>query len=306
MAPHRRLTWRTLLIGIIAIAALAGAAFWVLAFARVGALHGDRYHVTLLTDDANRVIQGTEVWLEGQKVGLVADVRLRPVSTDSAHRIAIDLELLSEYQPQIRADSHAQLRHAGSPIGAPVVMLTVGTAAAPVLADGDTLIASPTASRQQLMDELADASRNVPHLAANVDAILHDLDRTAAQMHALPAAHTTGIGTLARHAMARISTFGRRRASRDRASRPRSITDSSAHLHVTATRLASDVRRMRTTAASGHGTIGRLQRDTSLGVTLGDVGRQLSRIGWLLDESRGSAGRFLHDSAIAHQLHRNR
>ncbi|HEX6966940.1 MAG TPA: MlaD family protein [Gemmatimonadaceae bacterium] len=308
MAPPRHRTWRTLLVGIVAIGALAAAALWVLVFARVDALHGDRYHLTLLAGGAGQVIQGTEVWLAGQQVGRVADVRLRPVSTDPAHRLAIDLELLREYQPQIRANSHAALRHAGSPIGASVIMLTVGTARAPMLADGDTLLASPKTSRQQLVDELEDASQQVPHLVANVHAILHAAHRTVDQRAGIPSPRSTtaGLGALARRVTRRIASFDRRTTSHAASGTPRPTAAPPAGMRTTAEHLASDYRAAATAAAAAHGTIDRLQHDTALGVTLRDLGRRLSSVGSLLGTSRGSAGRFVHDSALAQQLHRNR
>jgi hypothetical protein len=189
MAPRRILAWRTLTVGLVAIATLVGAALWVLLVARVGALHGDSYHLYVLAGDARGIITGTEVWLEGQKVGLVSGVRVRPISADTARRVAIEVEVLREYQPQIRGNSRAQLRHAGSPIGAPVIYLTAGTPAAPVLEDGDSIAITPHLDADELKADLAAASAEVPGIIYNVRAIRRGVRRMTARIRTDTALH---------------------------------------------------------------------------------------------------------------------
>ncbi|HET7564803.1 MAG TPA: hypothetical protein VFJ96_07395, partial [Gemmatimonadaceae bacterium] len=134
------------------------------------------------------------------------------------------------------------------------------------------------------------------------------LHRTSDIVDALPQAKTAGLSALTRRAAKRIATFDRRRAPDDARgrSRPVDANGRSDGVRARAEHLALDLRAVATTATSTRGTLSALQHDTALDVTLRDVSRQLAVIGSLLGRSRGSAGRFLNDSAIAHTLHGNR
>ncbi len=92
----RTLDWGELKTGTIAFAVVAAIAIFILFFARVGALHGDKSNIYVLTQDAEGVLEGTEVWLSGQKVGLVKDLHFRPPSTDTLQRLTIHTEILSD------------------------------------------------------------------------------------------------------------------------------------------------------------------------------------------------------------------
>jgi len=66
--------WRKLTGGIVALVAIIGGALAIIAFARVGSLRGDTYTAYIVADQANGIFKGTEVWLQGQKVGVVKGV----------------------------------------------------------------------------------------------------------------------------------------------------------------------------------------------------------------------------------------
>src|SRR5881275_1789276 len=114
--PHQ-LHWRELTGGIIAAAAIALLILVVLVFARVGALHGKKVTLYVVTDEAPGVLAGTEVWLAGEKEGVVKDVTFRPVTVDTLERILIITEVLEEALPSVRRDSYAQIRPGGRMIG---------------------------------------------------------------------------------------------------------------------------------------------------------------------------------------------
>src|SRR6267143_118008 len=125
----RNLHWSELTGGIIATAVIIGLVVVIFRFARVGALHGKKVTLYVLTDDATGVLSGTEVWLGGKKEGLVKDVTFRPPSPDTLERLVIKAEILEEGLPNVRRDSHARIRPANGMIGATVVYITPGTAA---------------------------------------------------------------------------------------------------------------------------------------------------------------------------------
>ena len=135
----RHLAWRDLKTGVIAFAVIVGLALSILLFARVGALHGDTTSLYVVTDDAPGVLSGTEVWLSGQKVGLVRDIHFRPVTTDTSQRLAIHLQVLTKHMHYLRRDAWADIRPGGNLIGSPVVWISSGTSNARALQEGDTL-----------------------------------------------------------------------------------------------------------------------------------------------------------------------
>ncbi len=73
-----RLRWRQLSIGIIASCAILGAALFILVYGRVGAMRGNKFRLYVATDAARGVTRGSEVWLDGQMVGLVKRHRVSP------------------------------------------------------------------------------------------------------------------------------------------------------------------------------------------------------------------------------------
>src|SRR5678815_363353 len=142
----RALAWRDLKVGTIALVAMVGLALSILFFARVGALHGDTTDIYVVTDDAPGVLAGTEVWLSGQKVGLVKDIHFRSVTTDTLERLAIHLQILSDQMHYIRKDAWADIRPGGNLIGSPVVFISSGTSNVAALNEGDTLMEISTLS----------------------------------------------------------------------------------------------------------------------------------------------------------------
>ena len=151
----RDLQWRDLKTGIIAFAAIVGGALSILLFAKVGALHGDTTDIYVVTDDAPGVLEGTEVWLSGQKVGLVRDIHFRPVSTDTTERLAIHLEILADRMQYIRKDSWADIRPGGNLIGSPVVWISSGSSKVAALSPGDTLLEISTGMMQPVGDRMS-------------------------------------------------------------------------------------------------------------------------------------------------------
>jgi ABC-type transport system involved in resistance to organic solvents, periplasmic component len=135
----REHSWNELKIGIIAGAIVVGVVASILLFARVGALHGDRSQLVILTDHAPGVLPGTEVWVAGEKVGLVKNISFRPVSNDTSRRVAIRADILTKFMPQIRKSAHADIRPGGNLIGSPVVYISSGTPASPEAKSGDTI-----------------------------------------------------------------------------------------------------------------------------------------------------------------------
>jgi phospholipid/cholesterol/gamma-HCH transport system substrate-binding protein len=281
---------------------VAGAVIAVLVFARVGALRGETIRLYAPTSTARGVIKGTEVWLAGQKVGLVDGVRFRPVSTDTAERLVLVLDVLAEAAPQLRRDSYAQIRSGGTLIGAPVVFVTAGSVESPLLDDGDTLATRPQNDVEGITAHLADAAKDFGPLLADVRQILAQLDSARGTAGAILgsfgdnsgdrplAVLQARAGRLTRSVTAGEGTIGlamRHSDLRARVGHAVAQTDS-----------------IRALLASRETSIGRFRRDSTLARTLTEVRDELSITRSLVAESRGTAGRVVNDSALVNQLSR--
>src|SRR6476620_7867963 len=133
----RTYRWSELTVGLISAAAIIAFVLGILIFARVGALHGEKSSLVVLTDHAPGVLPGTEVWLAGEKIGQVDNIAFRPASTDTSLRLAINTNILTKYMPQVRKNAHADIRPGGNLIGSPVVYISSGTTDAPPAKSGD-------------------------------------------------------------------------------------------------------------------------------------------------------------------------
>src|SRR5436305_14250618 len=140
--PHK-LHWRELTGGIIAVIAIALLTIVILLFARVGALHGKKVTLYVVTDGAPGILAGTEVWLAGEREGVVKDISFRPTTAPANERLLIKTEFLASALPSVRKDSYAQIRPGGSMIGTPIIYIAPGTASAAPLRDGDTVHTRP-------------------------------------------------------------------------------------------------------------------------------------------------------------------
>lgn len=175
----RRLEWRDLKIGAIGLTIIVAGALGVLLFARVGALHGDTTNIYVVTDEAPGVLNGTEVWLSGEKVGLVRDVHFRSVNTDTLQRLAIHLEILSDRMPFIRKDAYADIRPGGNLIGSPVVWISSGTSKARPLQENDTLAEISTGKMRPVGDRVAALGSRLNSLADSGGKVLRLLQSQA-------------------------------------------------------------------------------------------------------------------------------
>ena len=98
----RATSWRDLWLGPLALLVVVVGGGAVLRFARVGALHGETVPLYAATPHARGLLPGSEVWLDGQKVGVVRGVGFRPSYADTVAPVLLSLEVLSEALPLIR------------------------------------------------------------------------------------------------------------------------------------------------------------------------------------------------------------
>ncbi|MDQ2888981.1 MAG: MlaD family protein [Gemmatimonadota bacterium] len=249
--------WHQLKIGIVVFIGIVASVAAVMLFARVGALHGDTTRLYMVTDMAAGVLNGTEVRLAGQKVGLVRSVALRPPASDTSERVLIAMDILNPYLKYIRRNSDVQIAPGGQLIGSPVIYITPGTLKAEALDDGDTLRAR---AQMEARSGIADASSlgdSVTGIVATARTIRSQFDTTLQDVSSL-ASLSRKQAEAVRGALGNLSN----RARSSRGTLAEIMRDTS-RLRAESARLSSLADSIHA-ASSGGGEIGRFRRDSTL------------------------------------------
>ena len=296
----RRPRWKDLHVGLIATAGIVAVALLILVFGRVGVLHGRKFTLYVTTDAARGVIRGTDVWLDGQRVGVVTGVAFQPPSAAPSERLVISLSVLESERSRIRKDSKIQVRSGGTIIGDQVVNVNSGSATVPVVADGDTIHAREQADLEGVASDAALASRELPGILENV--------------HLLAAQLRTAEGTLGALGL----EVGGQEVSTIRAKTERLMTQlTGSHGSVgLAVKGRSDVRgraahamaqmdSIRRLLTSNNHSFGRFRRDSTLITEIGRVRTELAVVERLAADSNGTIGRIRTDSVIVRNIHRD-
>jgi len=289
----RRASWRELTVGLIALALLACVGLGVLLFARIVQLHGDTFRLYALTGEARGVIRGSEVWLAGQKVGVVKDVAFMPPTAPASSRILIGMEVLSTAQQGIRRNSTAQVRAGGTLIGAPVVYLTIGTSTAPVVSSGDTIRALPQSDMETVSSEFAIASREFPAILDNIKLLNKQLHSVQGTLGAFGIEHG---GVQFARAQARL---GQLSAAMQQPNGTIGLAMSSRTLLVARAHQAmARADSVRALLNSDSSSLGRFRRDSSMLHTVSDIRSELDIVQARMTSKSGTLGRARSDSAL--------
>jgi hypothetical protein len=147
------------------------AAGGVLAFGRIGALHGPTVRLYVATNEARGVIQGTDVWFAGVMVGKVRGTKLLPYTVDTARRVLVELDVKRHDANRIRRDSRAQIRPGSSQLGSPVVFFSGGTPESPPVQSGDTIISDPESALDATRAKFADFEQQIPEIRSDIDTL---------------------------------------------------------------------------------------------------------------------------------------
>jgi ABC-type transporter Mla subunit MlaD len=294
----RRLRWRNLIPGLLALAGVATIVVVTLMYARIGALRGDSYHLFAFTNEARGILENSDVWLAGQRVGVVDDIEFRPVATDTLKRIRLKLRILEQHQDLIRGDSYAQIRSGGRLLGEPVVYITMGTDRFPALESGSVVDSREQADAENVASEIALASRDFPEIAQNAKRLLQHARELAEQLDA-SGSDEPGVAfrVVSRRAQRLATTVN------DTGSFGLLMADSvalTARLTRIMARTDSLGERLRETGT----TLSRFSSDSSLGREIADLRNELSIVRALITDARGSAGRLIFDGAVPLQLER--
>jgi ABC-type transporter Mla subunit MlaD len=294
----RRLHWSELTGGVIAAVVIAGLVVITLLFARVGALHGRKITLYVVTDDATGVLPGTEVWLGGKKEGVVKNVAFRPPSTDTLERVILTTDFLREALSNLRRDSYAQIKPGGSLIGAPIVYISLGTSDSRQLRDGDTIRTRPSGAIANLAQDIGTIQPEVAALASEVK-----------KLNAKAASPSGSVGSFRAHGIQAMPELNARMSQLSAKAMNANGTialASRGNLMERASRAMSGADSIHTLMSSSRSSLGRFRRDSTLMTKASGVMAELDSLSMLLSDPMGSIGGSHSDSALTRGLARSR
>jgi hypothetical protein len=296
----RQSRWKDLGIGIVAVCGIIAAAFVILVYGRVGVLHGRKFTLHVTTDAARGVIRGTDVWLDGQKIGVVTGVAFQPPSAPPKERLVMSLSVLERERSRIRTDSRIQVRSGGNIIGDRVVSLTSGSATAPAVSDGDTIRAREQADVEGVTSDAAIAAREIPGILENVKVLAAQIRTAEGTLGAL-GLETGGKELLRIRAKSELLI----NQLSDSMGSIRLALDGQTALKARAAQSMARVDSIRRLLGSDAHSFGRFRRDSTLVVEIGRVRDELAVVQQLAASPNGTIGRARSDSIIMRNVRRD-
>jgi hypothetical protein len=294
----RRTRWTELSIGLVATAAIIAASLVILVWGRVGVLHGDKFTLFVLTDAARGVIRGTEVWLDGQKVGVVKGVQFQSPAAPPKERLLLTLSLLESARSHVRHDSRVQIRSGGSIIGDRVVYLSSGTLAQAAIGDRDTVYAREQADVEGMTSDAALAAGELPGILENVKLLGAQLQTAKGTLGALGVQDSRVSPALLQERAGRL--MGRFSNSHGTVSLALNGREA---LSQRASMAMARVDSIRTLVTSNEHSLGRFRRDSTLVTEIGLIRNELAEVQRLAASPNGTIGRARSDSVIIRNIH---
>jgi len=294
--PPRTLRWRNLIPGGVMFGVLLVASGATLKFARIGALHGSTIHYFASFPSARDVMGGTEVWINGAKVGRVKRVSFAPPSADTSNRVVVEFEVLEKFREQIRENSTAQLRTGAQLMGPMVLYLTAGSNDARIVPERDTIRGTAGADVQNLTQSFGEVAHEFPALMSDVKVLTSSLASARGTIGALttldaPKRFETLLGNATRLTDRATSGTGTLALAVQRG-------ELIARAQAASARFDS----LRTLLASDRTSFGRFRRDSTLLWTAAELRDELSITSKLLAQQSGTLARFSQDSIIAVEM----
>ena len=289
------LAWRDLIPGAAVLGVIAISTGATLKYAQIGQLRGDTVRFYTAFPDARNVMGGTEVWINGRKVGRVESVRFAPLDADTSRRVVIELEVLAKYRDQVRENSSARLATGARVMGATVVYVSAGTSDARKLAAGDTIPGMSGGDFQTLASGFGVASKQFPEIVANVKVLSSSLRSTRGTLGAFT---TLDAPKRFEALVANASRFGARATSADGSL---GLLTGRAVVVQRAKAATAQADSLRALLVSDRTSFGRFRRDSTVLTTVTAVRDELSITRALIAAQTGTLARVGQDSIIAVQ-----
>lgn len=292
MAPST--SWRNLVPGLIAVVLLASLVVGVVMFAGIGRMRGDTMRLYVLTDQARGVMSGTEVWIAGQKIGVVDGVTFRAPTDDSLGRVVVAIRVRSRDGYQIRRDSRAQVRSGANIIGPVVVYLSTGSPTSPAIQEGDTIRARAQSDLEVAGTKLRAASEQLGPIMTDARTVLANVRSPNGTAGAFL---TEGVGTGVGRLRAQVSRLRARLGNSGGAGR--------AGMQTVVERARMAMARadsIRALVASTNTSFGRFRRDSSLARDVAAIRDELTGLREQLAAPDGTLARASSDSALTRSV----
>lgn len=293
----RETHWSDLKIGIFGAAGVAVLALLILLFARVGSLPGKKATLYVVAGDATGVLKGTPIWLAGQQIGVVTELRFEPVSVDTSRRILIVTSVVAKRLPLIRRDSKAEIKPGTSMIGIPVVFLNAGSSKSPAVREGDTLYVAPATKMAKLGDSVTAVIAEVSGLSKEVRKLVTNVNSTRGSLGAM---RKGGLAPMA-DVQGRMSALATR-ASSGNGSLAQAMRG---NLGARISSALAGVDSIKTLVASDRGSLGRFRRDSTLPRTIAGMMTKIDSLMGLLSDPVGAIAKAHTDSALVRALARS-
>lgn len=292
----RELRWSELKVGILSMVGIVTIILSIMIFARVGALHGDTATLYVVVDNAVGVLQGTEVWLSGQKIGLVKNVKFRSTATDTTERLAIETEILADRLEYVRRNAYVDIRPGGNLIGSPVVYIRSASSAQPPVASGDTLFSREKTSLDNVG---AQVDMLISQLSALTDTGNKILAEARSPISAIGAFRARGIPELSNAGAIASATMNKARTGSGTAG-----LVLRGDLGARFARISAQKDSVIMLVQSGNGNVGRFRRDSTLFRTVAGVRADVDSLRALMSNTSGTAARARSDSSLTREIAR--
>ena len=297
----RRASWTELRFGILATVSVLAVAVSILVFGRVGQLHGKKLTIYVTSDAARGLVHGSEVWLDGQRVGSVTGVDFRSPATGPKGRLVIALRVLDETRLHIRRNSKVQVRAGTSLIGDQVVYLSSGTLDQPAVVEGDTLRATEQTDMEGVTSEAALAAKEFPGIIENVKLLSAQLKSTEGTLGALGADDgTMSLQPIRARARRLFANIGESQGTLEL------VVHNSGEWRAAAVAALAAADSIRALATSNGHSLGRFRRDSTLALDVAHARSALVKLQQLAASPDGTFGRVRADSAIVLAVGRGR
>ena len=170
------LSWRGLIPGLLIVTILVATALLILVRVGLGNIPGKKFTIYALTDEARGILRGSDIWLAGQRVGFVSDVKFLPAVSATTQpnesRILMQLAILSQYQNLIGRNSRAQVRTGTRILGNPVLHVSLGTIDQPTIVAGDTIYTLPQFDPDEMAANLEAVMALFPQMKRDLTLVL--------------------------------------------------------------------------------------------------------------------------------------
>ena len=289
------LAWRDLIPGAAVLGVIVISTGATLKYAQIGRLRGDTVRFYTAFPDARNVMGGTDVWINGRKVGRVEAVRFAALDADTSRRVVIELEILAKYRDQVRENSSARLRTGARVMGSTVVYVTAGTSDARKLVAGDTIPGLSGGDFQTMASGFGVASKEFPEIVANVKVLSSSLTSTRGTLGALT---TLDAPKRFEALVAKASRFGARATS---ANGSLGFLTGRSVVIERAKAATAQADSLRALLGSDRTSLGRFRRDSTLLANARAVRDELSITRALIVAQTGVVARMGQDSIIAVQ-----